>query len=106
MADGKNWFEERVTEFNPGTALTFELTACSFPVEKLKHSYSFEQVGNQTKVKQVMNYTVKFGLFGKLLDAVMIRKQSDAGIKKFMSGLKKIFKKQEIDKSKINYKTE
>jgi len=94
MADGKNWFEERVTEFDPGKALTFELTACSFPVEKLKHSYSFEQVGNQTKVKQVMNYTVKFGLFGKLLDAVMIRKQSDAGIKKFMSGLKTISEKK------------
>jgi len=40
-----------------------------------------------------MNYTVKFGLFGKLLDAVMIRKQSDAGIKKFMSGLKTISEK-------------
>lgn len=93
MVDGKNWFEERITEFDPGKALAFELTACSFPIEKLKHSYSFEQVGNQTKVKQVMDYTVKFGLFGKLLDALMIKKQSDAGIKKFMFGLKTISEK-------------
>jgi hypothetical protein len=35
-----------------------------------------------------MEYTVKFGLLGQLLDALMIRKQSDAGIKKFFSGLK------------------
>jgi len=35
-----------------------------------------------------MHYTVKYGLFGKLLDVLMIRKQSDAGIKKFFGGLK------------------
>lgn len=88
MLDGKNWFEEQVTVFKPNEALTYELTACSFPVHKLKHSYSFQKVHGQTRVAQVMEYTVKFGLFGKLLDAIMIRKQSDAGIKKFFSGLK------------------
>ena len=88
MLDGKNWFEENVTEFKPGETLTYELTACSFPVHKLKHSYRFEKVGEQTKVKQVMEYTVKFGVFGKLLDSLMIRKQSDNGIKKFFGGLK------------------
>ena len=94
MADGNNWFEEKITEFEPGRALTFELTACSFPIERLKHSYSFEPIGNQTKVKQVMDYTVKFGFVGKLLDALMIKKQSDIGIKKFMTGLKSISEKK------------
>lgn len=94
MLDGKNWFEEKVTAFKPNEALTYELTACSFPVHKLKHSYSFQKMGNQTKVKQVMEYTVKFGLFGKLLDAMMIRKQSDTGIKKFFAGLKSYTEKQ------------
>ncbi|MCX6352786.1 MAG: SRPBCC family protein [Bacteroidetes bacterium] len=88
MHDGKNWFEEKVTVFKPNEALTYQLTDCSFPIAGLKHSYSFEKIGNQTKVKQVMEYTVKFGLFGKLLDAIMIRKQSDNGIKKFFGGLK------------------
>lgn len=95
MLDGKNWFEEKVTEFKPNEALTYELTACSFPVHKLKHSYSFQKNGNQTKVNQVMEYTVKFGLFGKLLDSLMIRKQSDAGIKKFFGGLKSYAEKQQ-----------
>ena len=35
-----------------------------------------------------MHYTVKYGWFGKLLDALMIRRQSDDGIKKFLAGLK------------------
>lgn len=88
MLDGKNWFDEKVTIFEPGKALTYQLTDCTFPVKDLKHSYSFEIIDNQTKVKQVMEYTVKFGLLGKLLDSLMIRKQSDTGIKKFIAGLK------------------
>ena len=88
MLDGKNWFEENVTVFKFNEALTYQLTDCSFPIQGLKHSYSFEKLGNQTKVKQVMEYTVKFGLLGKLLDAMMIRKQTESGIKKFFVGLK------------------
>lgn len=88
MKDGKNWFEEQCTVWKPNEALAYELMACSFPVHKLKHSYSFEEEGNQIKVKQVMQYTVKFGLPGKLPDALMIRKQSDTGVKKFLTGLK------------------
>ena len=88
MKDGKNWFEEKITIWKQNEALTYELTACSFPVQQLKHSYRFEQLGCQTKVRQVMEYKVKYGLIGKILDAVMIRKQSDAGIKKFFAGLK------------------
>jgi uncharacterized protein YndB with AHSA1/START domain len=88
MKDGKNWFEEKVTKWVPNEALTYELTACSFPVQGLSHAYSFERVGRGIKVKQVMSYRVKFGLLGKVLDWLMIRKQSDAGVKKFMAGLK------------------
>ena len=93
MLDGKNWFDEKITVFEKDSALTYQLTDCSFPIKGLKHSYSFEKIGDQTKVKQTMEYTVKFGLFGKLLDALMIRKQSDAGIKKFFVGLKQFAEK-------------
>ena len=88
MLDGKNWFEEKITVFKPNDALTYQLTDCSFPIKSLKHSYRFEEIGHQTKVKQVMEYTVKFGFLGMLLDGLMIRKQSDSGIKKFFAGLK------------------
>jgi ribosome-associated toxin RatA of RatAB toxin-antitoxin module len=88
MLDGKNWFEEKVSIFEPMEALAFELTACSFPIESLTHSYSFEKGRDSVTVRQVMNYDVKFGFFGKILDGLMIKKQSDAGIKKFLSGLK------------------
>jgi ligand-binding SRPBCC domain-containing protein len=88
MIDGKNWFEEKITEFKPNESLTYELTACSFPVKSLKYTYTVEKLGNQTRVKQAMNYKIKFGMFGKLLDTLMIRKQYNKGIKGFFAGLK------------------
>ena len=88
MKDGKNWFEEKVTEFRLNEALTYQLTDCSFPINGLTHSYTFEKAETQIKVKQIMHYTVKFGLLGKILDRIMIRKQTNSGIQKFFVGLK------------------
>lgn len=88
MLDGKNWFDEKVVLFKPNETLTYQLTDCSFLIAGLKHSYTFERIGNQICVRQVMEYTVKFGLLGKFLDILMIRKQSDKGVKKFFAGLK------------------
>lgn len=88
MQDGKNWFDEMITVFNPNEELDYQLTDCSFPIKGLKHTYSFEIIGNQTKVQQVMEYTVKFGLIGVLLDKIMIGKQFNLGINLFLNGLK------------------
>lgn len=88
MVDGKNWFEEAITSSKTNESLTFELTACSFPIHSLKHSYSFASNGNSTTVKQVMEYEVKYGIIGQILDKLMIRKQTSNGIVKFFSGLK------------------
>jgi len=89
MQDGKNWFDEKITVFKPNEALAYQLTDCSFPIKGLKHTYSFQKIGNQTKVQQEMEYTVKFGLLGILMDKMMIGKQFNSGINKFLNGLKK-----------------
>jgi ribosome-associated toxin RatA of RatAB toxin-antitoxin module len=83
-----NWFEETCTISKQNEELSYELTACSFPVQNLVHSYTFEKIGNKTKVKQIMTYKMKYGLIGKLLDKLLVRKESNNGIKIFMAGLK------------------
>jgi hypothetical protein len=60
----------------------------SFPIHQLKHAYSFEKIGSKVKVKQIMEYELKCGWAGKILHALIIRKQTDSGIKKFFLGLK------------------
>ncbi len=88
MIDGKNWFKEKCTVFKTNEQLTFELTECSFPVNTLKHTYQFEQIGTHIKVKQIMTYKMKFGILGNIIDMLMVRNKSDKGIKLFMNGLK------------------
>lgn len=97
MKDGKNWFEEKCTVLEPYEALEYELTVCSFPIQALSHRYSFENLnGGKVKVKQVMDYRMKFGLLGKIMDALMVKKQSDQGIKAFMAGLKSFTENQTL----------
>ncbi len=88
MLDGKNWFDEKIADFEPMKKLSYQLTDCTFPIKALKHTYSFKVDGNNVKVQQTMEYEVKFGILGKLMDTMMIRKQFDNGIKKFFGGLK------------------
>lgn len=88
MKDGKNWFDEKITVFQVNQHLTYELTACSFPIQSLKHNYSFQTEGSSIRVIQVMEYQVKFGWLGKLLDRILLAKQFNSGIQQFMIGLK------------------
>ncbi|QCK15629.1 SRPBCC family protein [Mangrovivirga cuniculi] len=87
MLDGKNWFEEKCTTYKPNKALEYTLTACSFPVHKLQHDYSFEQIGDKVKVIQKMNIEMKYGLLGKLMFA-MLKSKWNSGNKQFLGGLK------------------
>lgn len=87
MADGRHWFKEQLTVCERSGPLTFELTDCNFPIRSLRHTYAFGSDGGRTEVTQVMEYEVKFGLVGRLIDRIVLRRQFDAGVKKFLGGL-------------------
>ena len=82
------WFKERVADWKPNESLSFELFECTLPVRRLKHRYTLTPDGSGTLVHQTMEYELKFGLVGKLMDTIMVRKKWDAGIKGFFAGLK------------------
>jgi hypothetical protein len=83
------WFKERVVEWRPNEALSFELFECSLPVRRLRHGYTLVRDGGATIVRQRMEYELKLGPLGKLLDAVMVRRKWNAGIQGFLAGLKR-----------------
>src|SRR5712692_4607221 len=85
----KGWFRERVTEWVPGQALAFELFACNLPVKRLTYRYSLVANGSGTVVRQRMEYRLKGGPLGMLLDSLVVRRKWDAGIKGFFAGLKR-----------------
>jgi ligand-binding SRPBCC domain-containing protein len=83
------WFEERVASWRPNEALSFELYECTLPLRSLRHSYTLVPDGGGTLVSQRMEYRLKFGPLGKLLDAMFVRKKWNAGIRGFFLGLKR-----------------
>lgn len=84
----KGFFKEKVVQWQPYDALAFELIECTLPVHSSKHSYTLQAENGKTHVSQVMEYKMKMGLVGHLMDLLMVRKKWDAGIKQFFVGLK------------------
>ncbi len=83
------WFRERVTAWEPERALAFELFECTLPVKRLKHDYVLTSTERGTRVRQRMEYRLKLGPLGLLLDALTVRRRWKRGIEEFLSGLKR-----------------
>jgi ligand-binding SRPBCC domain-containing protein len=83
------WFKEKVSEWRPHEALAFELYECTLPVRRLKHRYTIVADGAGTVVRQRMEYDLKFGALGRLLDALFVKRKWNAGIRSFFGGLKR-----------------
>jgi ligand-binding SRPBCC domain-containing protein len=83
------WFRERVTVWQPHRELEFTLYDCTLPVRSLRHHYTLTAEGAGTRVEQLQEYTLKYGPLGALLDAVLVRRKWDAGVKGFFAGLKR-----------------
>jgi ligand-binding SRPBCC domain-containing protein len=82
------WFRDRVTVWRSGRELAFELYDCTLPVRRLRHHYTLTPDGKGTRVEQEQEYELKYGMLGAILDALVVRRKWDAGIKSFFSGLK------------------
>ena len=82
------WFRERVTEWQPHDSMAFELFECTLPVRRLKHRYTLTAAEGGTLVKQTMEYELKFGPLGWLMDTLMVRRKWNEGVRGFFAGLK------------------
>jgi ligand-binding SRPBCC domain-containing protein len=83
------WFKEKVSTWKPHEALAFELYECTLPVRRLEHTYILVSEGGGTVVRQRMEYQLKFGAVGRLLDALVVRRKWNAGVQSFFGGLKR-----------------
>jgi ligand-binding SRPBCC domain-containing protein len=83
------WFKERVADWRPNEGLSFELYECTLPVRRLRHSYTLVADAGGTLVTQRMEYDLKFGIVGRTLDTLMVRRRWVAGIRAFFAGLKR-----------------
>jgi len=81
--------EERVWEWTPNKAIGLEVAASEWPIVFMKWKTELEAVGEATLVRQEMSYKLKFGPLGTLMDALVMRRKLDGGIRDLFASLKR-----------------
>jgi carbon monoxide dehydrogenase subunit G len=84
----KGSVKERVTTWEPVQCLGLEVAASDWPVVFMKWDTWLTPKDAGTLVSQRMDYQVKFGLLGKLLDAVVMRRKLDSTIANIFQRMK------------------
>jgi uncharacterized protein YndB with AHSA1/START domain len=85
----RGWVEERVWDWNPPHVIGLEVAASTWPIAFMKWRTELERDGSATRMSQEMQYKVKFGPLGALLDALIMRRQMDKGISGTFDALKR-----------------
>lgn len=76
--DGK-FVKERVTEWEPKKAMTIEMYEHQWPIKFMRWRTELHAEGNGTMATQDLEYEMKFGILGKLMNALIMRKKMDQG---------------------------
>ncbi len=66
---------ERVTHWDEGRAIGLEVAKSDWPIPCMSWITRIEPSGAGTRISQVLNYRVKFGPLGWLLDRVVMRRK-------------------------------
>ena len=85
---GKNYLHEEVVAFEPFHSLTIRITDTNLPFDSAIIRFALEPDGRDTKVSVSPDYQLKFGIFGRILEKLMVRKQYRKGMRGLLSGLK------------------
>lgn len=90
--DGK--IKERVTGFKNNEYISMELYEHNWPLEYMKWDTRVQPAGDGSIVSQKMQYKMKFGLIGSLLDSLFMKKKLDSTMNSVFSSMKEYIEKQ------------
>jgi carbon monoxide dehydrogenase subunit G len=76
----KGSIKEKVTRWEPERCLGMEVAESDWPIVFMKWDTTLSLQDNGTLVTQRMDYQVKFGLLGKLLNALVMQRKLDSTI--------------------------
>ncbi|MBI3525451.1 MAG: SRPBCC family protein [Betaproteobacteria bacterium] len=85
----KGWVKERVIAWEPQNAMTMELYESQWPLKFMRWRTTLSPDGAGTRVSQQMEYQIKFGLLGTLLDKLVMRRKLDQTLTEVFASLKR-----------------
>ncbi len=98
LYDG-NHIQERITEFVENKRLALEVFDSSMPLQSATGVFDLEPTGNGCTITMTMSYVVKFGIIGRAMDAMMMRRMMTRSLTGLLAGLEEhIATGKEIEK--------
>jgi hypothetical protein len=79
-----------VWDWNPPHAIGLEVAATEWPIVFMKWKTELQNDGKATLVRQEINYKMKFGPLGALLDALVMRRKLDRGLNEIFENLRRL----------------
>lgn len=89
--DGK--IKERITAFKENEYIEMELYEHKWPIEFMRWNTSFKEEPDGTLVSQKMEYKMKFGVLGSLLDSLVMKKKMNSNLNSIFSAMKTYIEK-------------
>ena len=89
----KGWVKERVIAWEPRKAMTMELYESQWPLKFMRWRTAIAPDGMGTRVTQEMEYQVKFGLLGRLMDKLIMQRKLDQTLARVFISLKRFVEK-------------
>lgn len=90
----KGFSKEQVTAWEEGKSIGFDTTESSFPMSVCRWKTNLIPENGGTLVSQDLEYQVKFGLFGRLLNILMMKRKYNSILGDIFEGLKKYVENQ------------
>ena len=87
---------EKITAFEIDKSISMELYEHNWPLEFMTWTTQVETVNNATLVSQTMEYKVKFGLIGMLLDKLVMKNKLDKTMHLVFESMKTYIEKENI----------
>ncbi len=85
---GKNYLDEEVVEWEPSHALTMRVIGTNLPFKAADIRFRLRPEHWTTVVTVSHEYTLKFGLLGRLLDLLFVRPAYKRGMTALLRGLR------------------
>ncbi len=89
-SEGKGYLRERIIEFNEGESYTLVFTAASasLPVHEMFITFAVAVVAGGTRVSMTYHYRMKYGVVGRLMEAVVVKPMLTRVARGLLSGFK------------------
>lgn len=88
LKDGKNYIREEILEWHPGQSYTIDIYQGTLPINNAKTKIGVLPASNGGSLAYMeFSYTPKFGIFGKILNQLMLKHVMKITLQKVVNGL-------------------